>query len=102
MSKLVTSEDFQSKVLDATNPVLVDFFAVWCPPCQRIAPVIDEIAAEVEGSAEVYKLNIDENPDIASKYGVMSVPTFIVFKNGEAVNQMVGAYPKANILAMLQ
>ncbi|MCL2826260.1 MAG: thioredoxin [Eggerthellaceae bacterium] len=100
MSKPVSSADFQSKVLDAQTPVLVDFFATWCGPCKRVAPVLEEIAAEMAGKAEIYSLDIDESPDVAAKYRVMSVPTFILFKNGQPANQMIGAYPKENILAL--
>lgn len=100
MSKAVTSTDFQSKVLDAKAPVLVDFFATWCGPCKRVAPVVEEIATEMEGKAEVYSLDIDVSPDIAARYGVTSVPTFILFKDGQAAKEMVGAYPKENIVAL--
>lgn len=101
MSEVVTSSDFQSKVLDAKGPVLVDFFATWCGPCKMLAPTVDEIAVEQDGKAGVYKLDIDQSPDIAQRYGVMSVPTLIVFENGQVKNQAVGAQPKQNILSML-
>ncbi len=101
MSEVVTSSDFQSKVLDAKGPVLVDFFATWCGPCKMLAPTVDEIAVEQAGKAGVYKLDIDQSPDIAQRYGVMSVPTLIVFENGQVKNQAVGAQPKQNILSML-
>jgi thioredoxin 1 len=101
MTEHINSADWQAKVLDADTPVLVDFFATWCGPCKMMAPVIDEIAAEKAGQAAVYKIDIDENPDIAQRYGVMSIPTFISFKNGEVAAQSLGAQPKANIEAML-
>lgn len=101
MAQIVSSGEFQSKVLDAAEPVLVDFFATWCGPCKMIAPVIDEVAAEVEGRARVVKVDIDASPDIAGRYGVMSVPTLIVFRNGQPVRQAVGVQPKQNLLAML-
>ena len=101
MSEVVTSSDFQSKVLDAKGPVLVDFFATWCGPCKMLAPTVDEIAVEQDGKAGVYKLDIDQSPDIAQRYGVMSVPTLSVFENGQVKNQAVGAQPKQNILSML-
>ena len=96
MSEVVSSSDFQSKVLDAQGPVLVDFFATWCGPCKMLAPTLDEAAAETAGKAAVYKLDIDQSPDIAQKYGVMSVPTLMVFEN-----EAVGVQPKQNILSMI-
>ncbi|WP_251231617.1 thioredoxin [Adlercreutzia aquisgranensis] len=101
MAEIVSSSDFQSKVLDATEPVLVDFFATWCGPCKMIAPTVDEVAAEVAGRARVVKVDIDASPDIASRYGVMSVPTLVVFQGGQPVRQAVGVQPKQNLLAML-
>lgn len=101
MSEVVSSADFQAKVLEAQEPVLVDFFATWCGPCKMIAPTIDEVASEVAGKAKVYKVDIDQSPDIASRYGVMSVPTLMVFKGGNPVAQEVGVQPKQNLLAML-
>lgn len=101
MSEVVSSADFQAKVLNAQEPVLVDFFATWCGPCKMIAPTIDEVASEVAGKAHVYKVDIDQSPDIASRYGVMSVPTLLVFKGGTPVAQEVGVQPKQKLLAML-
>ena len=101
MSEVVSSSDFQSQVLDAQGPVLVDFFATWCGPCKMRAPTLDEVAAEMAGKAAVYKLDIDQSPDIAQKYGVMSVPTLMVFENGQVKNQAVGVQPKQNILSMI-
>ena len=101
MSEVISSADFQSKVLDSDKPVLVDFFATWCGPCRMVAPVLDEVAAEVEGRALVYKVDIDQSPDVASRYGVNSVPTLIVFENGQIKAQTVGAQPKQNLLALL-
>lgn len=96
----VTNENFEQEVLQSEIPVLVDFYADWCGPCQMMSPVIEEIAGEVTG-AKVCKLNIDENMEIAQKYSVMSIPTFIVFKNGEIAKKDLGAQPKSAILAML-
>ena len=101
MSEVISSADFQSKVLDADKPVLVDFFATWCGPCRMLAPVLDEVAGEVAGRADVYKVDIDQSPDLAGKYGVSSVPTLIAFENGQIKKQTLGAQPKQNLLAML-
>ena len=101
MSEVVSSSDFQSKVLDAQGPVIVDFFATWCGPCKMLAPTLDEVAAETAGKAAVYKLDIDQSPDIAQKYGVMSVPSLMEFDNGQVKNQAVGEQPKQNILSMI-
>ncbi len=101
MSEAVTSADFQSKVLESDVPVLVDFFATWCGPCRMLAPVLEEVTTEVAGKAKVVKLDIDQSPDIAQRYGVMSVPTLIVFENGQVKRQTVGAQPKQNVLALL-
>lgn len=100
MSEQVTSSDFQSKVLESEKPVLVDFFATWCGPCKRLAPTIDEVSKEVEGKAKVYKLDIDQAQDIAAKYRVSSVPTLILFKDGQPAKKTVGAQPKAAIMSM--
>ena len=100
MTEQISSADWSAKVLDAAEPVLVDFFATWCGPCKMMAPTVDEIAAEKAGSASVYKIDIDENPDIAQRYGVMSIPTFIVFKGGEPVAKTLGAQPKDALLAL--
>ncbi len=101
MSEVISSADFQSKVLDADKPVLVDFFATWCGPCRMLAPVLEEVAAEVAGRAYVYKVDIDQSPDLAGRYGVSSVPTLIAFENGQIKKQTLGAQPKQNLLAML-
>lgn len=95
----VTDNNFQQEVIDTEGKVLVDFWAPWCGPCRMMGPVIDEIAAEYGTSLKVGKLNVDENPNTASKYGVMSIPTLLVFENGEVVNKMVGFRPKKDLLA---
>lgn len=88
-------------IIKDSKPTLVDFFATWCGPCRMVAPVIDEIAAEKAGEVSVYKVDIDQSPDLAFKYQVSSVPTLIVFENGQVKNERLGAQPKQNILAML-
>jgi len=92
-----TTDTWEQEVLQADGLVLVDFWAVWCGPCQMVAPVVDEIAAEYAGKLKVCKLNTDENPDIASKYRIMGIPTLMFFKNGAAVDSVVGAVPKAQL-----
>lgn len=96
----LTTENFEQEVLKAGQTVLVDFYADWCGPCQMMGPVVEEIAGEVS-NAKVCKINIDEQMTIAQKYGVMSIPTFAVFKNGELVKKEVGALPKAVLKGML-
>ena len=97
----LTSQNFESEVLKSDVPVLVDFWAPWCGPCRMVSPIVDEIAEEVQGKAKVGKVNVDEQGDLAAQFGVMSIPTIMVFKNGEAVITSVGAKPKAELLAML-
>ncbi|OIO15369.1 thioredoxin [Candidatus Gottesmanbacteria bacterium CG11_big_fil_rev_8_21_14_0_20_37_11] len=90
----VTDKNFDSEVIEAKIPVLVDFWAVWCGPCQMQNPILEEIAQEFEGKVKVAKLNVDENPKTASKYGIMSIPTLMLFKNGKSVKQMIGVQSK--------
>ncbi|WP_328789655.1 MULTISPECIES: thioredoxin [unclassified Streptomyces] len=96
--KNVTDADFDVQVLESDKPVLVDFWAAWCGPCRQIAPSLEAIAAEYGEQIEIVKLNIDENPATAAKYGVMSIPTLNVYKDGEVAKTIVGAKPKAAIL----
>ena len=95
--KYVSDASFDSDVLKADGPVLVDYWAEWCGPCRMIAPILDEVAGEYKGKVTVAKLNVDENPNVASKYGIMSIPTLMIFKNGEMASRLIGAYPKAKI-----
>tara|TARA_Y100000748_G_C15082279_1_gene326960 strand:+ start:133 stop:459 length:327 start_codon:yes stop_codon:yes gene_type:complete len=100
MSSIVnefTDENFDKDVAQSDLPVLIDFWAVWCGPCKAIAPIIDEIAKEFEGKVKVGKVDVDKNQNIAMKYGVRSIPTLLIIKGGEVVNQIVGAVPKGNI-----
>ncbi len=100
MSEVISSQDFQSKVLEADKPVLVDFFATWCGPCKRLAPILDEVAQEKAGQAYVYKVDIDQSPDLAASYRVNSVPTLILFDKGAIKNKTLGAVPKQQLLGM--
>jgi thioredoxin 1 len=94
----VSDADFESEVLKATGAVVVDFWAEWCGPCRMIAPALEEIAAgSLNGKVKIVKLNVDENPHTASKYGVMSIPTLMLFKNGEMASRQVGAAPKQRL-----
>ena len=95
-------KNFKQEVLDASLPVLVDFWAEWCGPCRMISPIVDEIAKELEGKLKVGKVNVDQAGELAAQYNVMSIPMLLVFKGGKVVNQMVGAMPKDQLLAKLK
>lgn len=96
----INKNSFQNEVLNSEKPVLLDFWAPWCGPCRMVSPIVDEIASE-RSDIKVGKINVDEQPELAAQFGVMSIPTLVVMKDGKVINQMVGARPKSQILAML-
>jgi thioredoxin 1 len=98
----VTDSSFKEEVLDSEIPVLVDFWAPWCGPCRMVAPVVDEISEQYAGQVKVVKLNTDENPNIASQYGIRSIPTLMIFKGGQRVDMVVGAVPKTTLANTLE
>ncbi|PZF85497.1 thioredoxin [Jiangella anatolica] len=102
MTPAVTDETFEREVLQSGIPVLVDFWAQWCPPCHMIAPMLDQLAGELEGTVAIRKINNDENPVTGARYRVMSLPTLMLFVDGEPVQALVGARPKARLLKELE
>lgn len=101
-AKQVSDASFESDVLHADKPVLVDFWAQWCGPCRQVAPILDQLAEEMSEEVTIAKINIDESPETPSKYGVRGIPTMILFKRGEAVATKVGALPKSQLKEWLQ
>lgn len=98
----ITRENFENEVMKSNIPVLIDFWAPWCGPCQMMGPIIEQLAKEYEGKAKVGKVNVDEEGELAQAFGVMSIPTIVLVKDGKVVKQVVGARPKAEVEEMLQ
>lgn len=103
MSKALkfTDDSFEDEVLNSDKPVLVDFWAEWCGPCKMVGPVVEELAGEYEGKAKIGKVDVDNNPETSTKYGIRSIPSLLIFKNGEVVDQIVGAVPKSQLKKQL-
>jgi thioredoxin 1 len=97
----MTSDTFQQEVLNSALPVLVDFWAPWCGPCRMVAPIVEAVANQLSGEVKVVKLNVDEHPDIASQYGIRSIPTLTVFNGGQVVDTVVGVVPQATLISTL-
>lgn len=100
-AKAFSDDSFENDVLHADKPVLVDFWAEWCGPCQMVGPIVDELAGEYEGKVKVGKVDVDSNPQTSTEYGIRSIPSLLIFKNGEVVDQIMGAVPKSQLKKQL-
>jgi thioredoxin 1 len=100
-TKAVTDATFEAEVLKSAKPVIVDYWAEWCGPCRQVAPVLEEIASEYSEKLDIVKLNVDDNPEVTQRYGIMNIPTMSVFKDGQVVKEIVGAKPKSALLREL-
>lgn len=101
MARVLNSNEFQNEVLNSNDVILVDFSAEWCGPCKMLAPIVEELSNEMQGKAKVFKIDVDKSGDIAQKYGIMSVPTVMIFKDGKAVDKMIGFQPKGALKSKL-
>ena len=102
MEITLTKQNFETEVLQSDKPVLIDFWAPWCGPCRMLAPAVEQIAEEYEGKAKVCKVNVDDEPELAGRFGIVSIPTVLVFKNGQLSDTLVGLRPKAELEALLK
>lgn len=99
---ILSDDNFENEVIKSGQPVMIDFWATWCAPCRMIAPVVEEMAKEYDGQAKICKIDVDANPGVASKYGIMSIPTILFFNHGKLVDKIVGAVPKTQLVNKLQ
>jgi thioredoxin 1 len=99
---ILSDDSFENEVIKSDKPVMIDFWATWCAPCRMIAPVVEELAKEYDGQAKICKIDVDANPGVASKYGIMSIPTILFFNHGKLVDKVVGAVPKTQLVSKLQ
>lgn len=99
MAQATTDSTFENDVISADVPVLVDFWAEWCGPCRMLGPIMEKLSTDLEGQAKVFKLNVDENPAVAQKFGITAIPTVLVFKNGQLADQLIGVQPEAKYVA---
>jgi thioredoxin 1 len=102
MAKELTAANFDAAVVQVTKPVLVDFWAEWCGPCRALSPIVEEVAGEMSDRIDVYKCNVDEEGELAQRFSIMSIPTLILFKNGQAAHKMVGSMPKARLVSEIE